>query len=118
MTKLKKLKNKGINVESGLYYCNGNEALYIEILAEVLEESAEKRALFEECAASGDIKGYYREAHALKNVSATIGSDDLTKFLGGLCAHIKSSNILPPPGHLRELLAKYDEVLNIIEDVL
>jgi HPt (histidine-containing phosphotransfer) domain-containing protein len=119
MTKLlKKLKNNGLDVSSGLYYCNGSEELYLEILATVLEESVEKKALFEKSAVSGDVKGYYREAHALKNVSATIGADNLTNFLTILCTEVKASNTLPSPENVRELQAKYEELLEVLKEII
>jgi HPt (histidine-containing phosphotransfer) domain-containing protein len=115
---LRKLNKKGIDIKSGLYYCNGNEELYSEILKVIIEESVEKKALLNKSAASLDYKGFYREAHALKNVSATIGADSLTHFLTELCAYIKKTNVFPPPENVREFFTRYDDLLKIIEDVI
>ena len=116
MTKqLRILKSNKINIENGLYYCNESEALYLEILDTVLDESAEKKALFEKWAARKDFDGYYREAHALKSVMATIGADGISGFLNGLCAEMKTANTFPSAAKVRELARRYRKLLKIIE---
>ena len=112
---LKILKNKKIDVESGLYYCNDNESLYFEILDTVLEESTEKRALLKKWAAAKDFKGYYREVHALKNVAATIGADHFCDYLNNICATMKASKTFPNPLKIWVLIKRYDELLKIIK---
>lgn len=115
MTKqLKILKSNKINIESGLYYCNENEALYLEILDTVIEESSEKMGLFEKWASLNDFKGYYREAHALKNVTATIGADQLNHFLNELCTEMKATNTFPTAAKVRALTSQYEKLLKII----
>lgn len=114
--KLKKLSKNNINVVSGLYYCNENEALYLEILETVLEESIEKKAFLDKGAAAFDWKGYYREAHALRNVTATIGADNFHAFLNDLCAEMKQSETFPLPAKVNELMKRYDNLLKIIKN--
>ena len=116
MTKqLKKLKNKKINIESGLYYCNESEDLYFEILDTVLEESPAKIELLTKWASLNDFVGYYREVHALKNVTATIGADQFNEYLSDLCTEMKTTNIFPSSAKVRGLMKQYIQLLKIIE---
>ncbi|MCL2718212.1 MAG: Hpt domain-containing protein [Lachnospiraceae bacterium] len=117
MTKqLKNLKNNKINITGGLYYCNDNETLYLEILDAFIEESSEKKELLEKWAANGDLKSYYREAHALKNVTATIGATHLYDYLNDLCAEMKAEDKFPTPAKVRELTKQYDKLIKIIKN--
>ena len=113
--KLKRLKRKKLNVNSGLYYCNENEDLYFEILDTVLDESQEKKELLERWAANSDFVGYYREAHALKNVTATIGADSFNEYLSDLCSEMKATNKFPPPAKIKSVMKQYTKLLKIIE---
>jgi len=117
MTKqLKKLKSKKINITNGLFYCNENEDLYFEILDTVLEEGNEKIELLEKWAEQKDFVGYYREVHALKNVTATIGADYFTEFLSDLCAEMKATNEFPAPKKVRYLMKHYLKLIKNIEN--
>jgi len=117
MTKrLETLKNRGMNIGSGLYYCNGNEDLYYELLDAVIEESVEKKKLINKAVEEGNFKGYYLEVHALKNVTAIIGADDFNNILTDLCAVIKISQNLPNPEKVSDIMTKYDSLVKIIAE--
>ncbi len=115
--RIKRLKNKGIDTEKGLYYCSGSEELYHEVLDTVLEEGPEKEKLIRRCVSIQDIKGYYLEIHALKNIAATIGAAELSEMAGQHCEAIKKGNDVWDVLWNEEveiLLNKYEELLNLI----
>lgn len=111
---LSKLEAGGFDINSGLYYCNSNTELYAEILANALEESAEKRNFISGYRASGSYSDYYREVHALKNVMAMIGATEFTALIGDLCQVMKNTEALPDLDKMQEFDAKYEQILQTL----
>ncbi len=112
------LKETGIDVDKGIANCGGEKSFYIEMLAEYLSSSAEKKEKMKEYLDKGDLKEYGVIVHSIKSTSATIGVMSvsskallLEKAAGeGDKAYITVDH----PGFIEE----YDRMLDIIKKVV
>lgn len=67
------LKEAGIDTDKGIANCGGEKSFYIEMLAEYVADSSEKKEKMSKHLASGDLKEYGVIVHSIKSTSATIG---------------------------------------------
>ena len=72
------LDNSGIDTEKGLYYSQGDEELYKELLRRFVEEADAKKAALSKAYKEGDSKNYEIFIHALKSTSKMIGALELS----------------------------------------
>ena len=75
---LDRLAQAGLDVETGLRYCAGEEGFYREMLRMFSAQSGEKREELDALFESGVWADYAVKAHALKSTSLTIGAQALS----------------------------------------
>ena len=75
---LARLAQAGLDVETGLRYCAGEEGFYREMLRMFSAQSGEKREELDALFESGVWADYAVKAHALKSTSLTIGAEALS----------------------------------------
>ena len=68
----------GVNVETGLNYCGGEEDFYREMLRMFRTQSGEKQTEIAALYESADWTEYAVKVHALKSTSLTIGAEALS----------------------------------------
>ena len=73
-----RLARAGVNVETGLNYCGGEEDFYREMLRMFRAQSGEKQAEITTLYESADWTEYAVKVHALKSTSLTIGAEALS----------------------------------------
>lgn len=105
----------GINVATGLKYCQGNESLYHELLIRFVREYSGIEAQFNEALNAMDYETYTRHAHTLKTVAATIGATKLSEKATSL--EVASMEKLPD-ADLTRLLQDVLEDLAVVVDGL
>ncbi len=79
MVNLDKLRELGIDVETGMAYCADDPEFYEEMLEEFAAESAEKAKTLADSYASKDWDSYRICAHSLKSTSKMIGAAALSE---------------------------------------
>ena len=72
------LREAGVKTESGLRFCQGDEALYRTILGEYLQSADAHREDLRKYYEAGDWKNYGIQVHTLKGTSRTIGAESLS----------------------------------------
>ena len=73
-----RLARAGVNVETGLNYCGGEEDFYREMLRMFRAQSGEKQTEIAALYESADWTEYAVKVHALKSTSLTIGAEALS----------------------------------------
>ena len=73
-----RLVRAGVNVETGLNYCDGDGGFYLEMLRLFRGQSDEKRGELVSLYESADWAEYAVKVHALKSTSLTIGAEALS----------------------------------------
>ena len=77
---IERLRKSGIaDVESGIFFCGGEESFYVSILNEYTAAYEEKKAVLDETFKSGNYKDMRITIHALKSTSKTIGASELSQ---------------------------------------
>ncbi|MCR5847924.1 MAG: response regulator [Lachnospiraceae bacterium] len=74
-----KLENSGIDIESGLKYCLGDEEFYTSLLLQFAKEADEKISSLLKFYEEKDWGNYEIVVHALKSTSKMIGAKDLSE---------------------------------------
>lgn len=74
----------GVDEQTGLAYCGGDEALYRSMLREFVREAGEKASGMQTYYAAGDWENYSVLVHALKSTSRMIGADGLSALAATL----------------------------------
>jgi HPt (histidine-containing phosphotransfer) domain-containing protein len=64
------LRTAGVDVESGLSRCMGNEAFYLKMVKMALENDSYER--MDAAVRAGDLKEGFERAHALKGILANV----------------------------------------------
>lgn len=113
-----KLAEAGINVETGLEYCCGEDGFYREMLQMFYSQSGEKAAELISLYEAENWTDYAVKAHALKSTSLTIGAEELSDRAKALeqagkkrdAAYIKENHpaLLRMYGELCECLSGLD----------
>ena len=67
------LKEAGIDTDKGIANCGGEKSFYIEMLAEYVADSSEKKEKLSQHLTGGNLKEYGVIVHSIKSTSATIG---------------------------------------------
>lgn len=109
-----RLVQAGINVETGLDYCSGEEEFYLEMLRMFYSQSGVKReeiiSLYEEA----NWADYAIKVHALKSTSLTIGAEELSAQAKALEMAGKSLDVEYIQENHPVLLRMYEEVCKSI----
>ena len=66
---------EGLNYETALFHCAGDEELLEEIISDIASEYAERSVRMKKSIESKDFKSYEIDAHSIKSSMATIGLD-------------------------------------------
>ena len=69
----------GLDYDSALVHCAGDEGMLCEIISDIVRESAYKAIEMEESLKKGDIDSYRVVAHSIKGLMATIGLKDISE---------------------------------------
>ena len=112
------LREAGIEPETGLHYCRGDEGLYRSLLAEYTREYPAKSEAMRRSFRARDWKNYGIYVHALKSTSRMLGIQDLSDAAARLEAAAKNEDgetILR--GHV-PLLTRYGAVVRAIRSAL
>lgn len=72
------LRKAGVNPDTGLRYCQGDEALYQSLLQEYLQSAEEKSSNLQKYFEDKDWNSYSIQVHALKSSSRMIGAESLS----------------------------------------
>lgn len=75
---LEQLRGKGLEVETGLKYCAGDEQLFIEMTEDFIKALPEVSAKLDECLKTEAWGDYRILIHALKSNARTIGADEIS----------------------------------------
>lgn len=73
------LRSVGIDPEKGLFYCQGDEALYRTLLHEYACGADGKLAEMQSCLVENELETYGILVHALKSTSRMIGADSISE---------------------------------------
>ena len=112
------LTRAGIDVRSGLKYCQNEDDFYRILLAEYVQGRAEKTDNLRKSLETSDWKNYAIHVHSLKSTSRMIGATALSEVAAGLEAAANSGNgdaILA--GH-DPMMDMYDKVIRAIITVV
>ncbi|MBO4415505.1 MAG: response regulator [Lachnospiraceae bacterium] len=71
---------RGMDYESALHHCGGNEDILAEILQNIVIESPSRINRMHDCIRKKDYDTYLIDAHAIKGLMATIGLDELSAY--------------------------------------
>ena len=81
---LERLKEMGLNVDSGLGHAMGDPAFYLEIVNDFAQSFPQKYEVLREALEKSDWKNYEVFVHAIKSTSRTVGADELADLAAGL----------------------------------
>jgi len=83
----------GINVEVGLRYASGEQAVYFDSLLAFFEKILKETKIMESALEKDDIRTFELTVHAVKSMLLTIGATELSDTAAGLEAAAKEGNI-------------------------
>lgn len=81
---LDRLKETGLNVDSGLGHAMGDPAFYLEIVNDFAQSFSQKHEVLQEALEKSDWKNYEVFVHAVKSTSKTVGADELAGLAASL----------------------------------
>jgi signal transduction histidine kinase/CheY-like chemotaxis protein/HPt (histidine-containing phosphotransfer) domain-containing protein len=105
-----RLTQAGVNTETGLRYCGGDENFYREMLRMFYAQSGEKQAEIISLYESANWADYAVKVHALKSTSLTIGAEALSARAKELEMAGKRGDEAYIQAHHPELLRAYGEL--------
>ncbi len=104
----------GVDIEKGLFYCQGDKEFYNTLLEQYLKESAAKKQIMSEALSNGDLAAYAIQVHSIKSTSKMIGAMELSEAARLLEeAAKKDDRAYIEEGH-GEMMTKYESILNAI----
>lgn len=115
---LTRLKNAGININSGTLYCNNDIAFYEKVLLKFAQSAAGKVSEINDLYDKRDFGGYQIQVHALKSSSKMIGADCLSTMARKAEEAAKMRNAGYIEEHHEEILTEYSETARLILDAL
>ena len=104
------LRAVGIDVKTGLDYCQDDDELYMAILTDFAEKEPGNIAYMDECLREGRITDYEIRVHAIKGTSRLLGARDLADRL-------QSLEDLANTGQESELREEHDAVMHSYSDL-
>ncbi len=117
-TELSNLTKCGIDTNSGIQNCGGDEAFYRTILHEYVRSSEEKTSHLNAYLNNEDLKDYSILVHALKSTSATIGAQGLAKRASELEEAAAKGNMEFVRTHHETFLNEYEQVLKVLRNMV
>ncbi|MCR5717661.1 MAG: response regulator [Oscillospiraceae bacterium] len=114
MTWLDALRLAGVDVATGLDYCQNDEEFYRSLLLQFASEAAVKRADMEKFFSLKDYKNYEILVHALKSTSMMIGCSTLSEQARSLEFAAKEQRFAYIESHHAEVMTLYDRLTETI----
>lgn len=114
---MKRLETAGIHTQSGIQYCGGDRAFYVEMLTKFAEDAGKKEMEINHFFQKGDFENYAILVHALKSTAKMIGADSLSEHAKQLEMAAKKQDADYIREHQEGLLAEYHQVVQCIFDV-
>ena len=109
------LAKAGVDVKSGLFFCQQDEEMYKSILAEYSLEQRTKSLHLQNCYERRDWKNYEIYAHSLKSTSKTIGAKKLYEYAADLeAAAGRGDELVLEEGH-GKVMELYSRIAKVIE---
>lgn len=115
--KIIRLKNIGLNIQSGIQYSRGDMEFYEELLTRFAQDAERKSVEMVDFYEKEDFANYRILVHALKSAAKMVGADDLSEMARKVEEAAKNSDVAYIKGHHEELLEKYHEMEHGILDV-
>ena len=112
------LRSAGVSPETGLQYCQQDEALYRSIMEEYAEGYGEKARAMEAYYARKDWKNYAILVHALKSVSRMIGAEKLADTAAALEKAANGENEAGITAAHQTMLEQYEAIAAAIRSIL
>lgn len=107
-----------VDTKIGVHYCSGSVEQYFNLLRIVMTEGRTKPPMLREYIETNNIKSYMVEVHALKSVAASVGAKELSHLAKWHEEEAKAENYEFVQTRGEELLIKYQQFLDSIEEVL
>ena len=112
------LRAAGVDTDKGIANCGGEKSFYIEMLAEYISGSAEKKEKMAKHLADNNLKEYGVIVHSIKSTSATIGVMNVSSraLLLEKAANEGDRTYIDVdhPGFMEE----YDKIISVIKTVV
>ncbi len=116
--KMSRLKQVGVDTDTGLLYCQGDEEFYISMLESFVEESADKKRDLDKFLKDEDLKNYAITVHSVKSTSKMIGIMELSDKAKALEEAAKNDDMDTVSNGMDDLMNEYDKVITNLENVL
>lgn len=116
--KMSRLKQVGVDTDTGLLYCQGDEEFYISMLESFVEESADKKRDLDKFLKDEDLKNYAITVHSVKSTSKMIGIMELSDKAKALEEAAKNDDMDTVSNGMDDLMNEYDIVITNLENVL
>ena len=110
------MRKAGIDINSGLRFCQNDKDLYKSIIIDYAVSSNEKIKNIIDFFGQEDWKNYATCVHALKSTSKTIGADDLSSKAQALELAANNNDVKTIMDGHEGMLNKYKETVKAIED--
>jgi len=107
----------GVDIRTGLHYCQDNEALYREILCEYAVSHEEKAESLQDNLEAGSWKDYGVFVHSLKSTSKMIGATQLYEQAARLEAAAGSEDIETIRAEHDSMMSRYEDITHAIISV-
>ena len=112
------IKISGLDVPQGIFNMGGSVEAYNHILNVFLSEGRAQSQLLRKYAEEGSVNSYRIEAHSLKSVAASIGAARLSMQARDHEDAAKQGDESFVTEHYSELISRYDELLDNVEEYL
>ena len=108
------LKSAGVDIKTGLKFCQNEESFYRNVLIEFAQVSKEKSADLQKAFDAKDWKNYEIHVHSLKSTSKMIGAKDLSSLAASLEAAAVSSDAGAIEANHDGMMKKYKDLTEAI----
>ena len=108
----------GIDMDAGLHFCLGDDALFTDLLRQFVLEAADKQAALSSFCAAGDFHNYAIHVHALKSTAAMIGAKALSEAARDLETSAKAGQADRVRARHAALLPEYARAVSAIRSTL
>ncbi len=106
----------GINVQTGLNYCQNDRAFYDDLLKQYVKESADKIRIIDLALKTDDLKAYTIQVHSIKSTSKMIGASALSEKARKLEEAAKQYNREYIDVNHDDMMSKYLVVIEAIKN--
>lgn len=112
------LEAVGIDIQSGLSYCQGDMEFYSQLLSSFAQDAARKEKEMNNFFKQGALENYCILVHALKSTAKMVGAASLSEMARLAEEAAKKHDAGYIREHHEELITKYHEIVQRILDVL